>query len=256
MAEAEQSVSPPPKTVGFLHTLFCILFPDDCRLCGEPLTEFTRVPVCRACLDGLRPLRAEAAVCDGCGIPRDAAIGTRCERCAAGEYHFAQARSFGVYDGALREVLHLFKYQGLQPLAAPLAERMSRVFQAERWDQAGFAGVLAVPLSPARQRQRGYNQAELLAGEFSKLTGIPLVKDACRRARETALQTGLTRAQRAENMRGAFAPGPRAHALRDRAILLIDDVLTTGATLSACARAVRQAGAARVCALTVARTLH
>ena len=248
--------SPAHRLEVFFHSLFSVLFPDQCRVCDQPLAEFTRVPVCRSCMDGLRPLRAAAGLCHLCGIPRQAMMGELCERCASGEYDFAQARSFGAYEGVLRKVLHLFKYQGMRLLAAPLAERMARVFNQERWGQAGFHGLVAVPLAPARLRQRGYNQAELLARHLGRRIGLPVLKETCRRVRATAVQTGLTRPQRLENVRGAFAPGPRAALVAGRDLLLVDDVLTTGATLSACARALRQAGARRVSALTVARTLE
>lgn len=251
---AENAVS---RSTGFFHSLFAVLFPDQCRVCNEPLAELTRAPVCRACLEALSPLRAGAALCQCCGVPLEAAPAEGvCGRCAAGEFDFAQARSFGAYDGALRTVVHLFKYQGMRPLAAPLAERLARVFRQEQWDGAGFGWLVAVPLDAARQRQRGYNQAELLARHLQRRVGVPLLKDACRRVRATAPQTGMTRAQRLENVRGAFGPGLRAHLLAERDVLLIDDVLTTGATLSACARALRHAGARRVCALTVARTVE
>ena len=245
-----------PRLVSFFTpcSLFCS--PTSARLCAEPLEELARVPVCRRCLQDLPPLRTGAGLCRCCGIPREVAPESLCARCAAGEYDFQQARSFGTYDGALRQVLHLFKYQGMRPLAAPLAERLAVVFHQQQWDGAEFAGLVAVPLARGRARQRGFNQAHLLARELGRRVRLPVLEDACRRIRATALQTGLTRAQRLENVRGSFAPGPRATLLAGRDILLIDDVLTTGATLSACARTLRQAGARRVCALTVARTVE
>ncbi len=248
---------PGVRAGGFFHSLFSVLFPDRCRVCEEPLAHFTRVPVCRPCLEGLRPLRPGlgGGLCRCCGVPREAVIAEVCEQCASGQYDFAQARSFGAYEGALRQVIHLFKYQGMRPLAAPLAERLARVAAQEQWTAAGFQGIVAVPLAPARQRQRGYNQAELLARELGRRLRLSVLKGVCRRVRATPLQTGLTRTQRFENMRGAFGPGPGAALVAERDVLLIDDVFTTGATLSACARAIRQAGAGRVCALTVARTL-
>lgn len=257
MTDEAQPASAASRQPGFFHSLFSVLFPDQCRVCGEQLAELTRVPVCRPCLDGLQPLSAGAGLCNCCGLPLEAVpAGGLCGRCAADEYEFAQARSFGAYEGALREVLHLFKYQGMRPLAAPLAERMARVFREQQWEQAGFRWLVAVPLDAARRRQRGYNQAELLARELGRRVGLPLLADACRRVRTTAPQTGLTRAQRMENVRGAFGPGRRAGLLAESDVLLVDDVLTTGATLSACARALRQAGARRVSALTVARTVE
>jgi ComF family protein len=246
-----------PTTTAFrasLHFLFSVFFPDNCRLCQEPLEEFTRAPVCRACLAGLRPLRARAGVCPGCGLPLDSAAGGQCRQCAQGEYDFKQARSFGSYDGALRELLHLFKYARMRPLAAPLAARMAEVLERE-WGAGQFDALVAVPLARDRQRERGYNQAQLLALELERRCRLPVLDGALSRVRATAPQTGLTRAQRLENLRGAFAAGPRAAGLDARRILLIDDVMTTGATLSVCARVLSRAGAASVCALTVARTL-
>lgn len=136
-----------PRFSAFFHSLFSLVFPDFCRVCEEPLEKFTRVPVCEACLDGLRGLPARAGVCDGCGLPLVAA-GGRCRQCEQGEYEFEQARSFGVYDGSLREVLHLFKYRGMTPLAAPLAARMADVLD-HQWGAAGFHALVAVPWLPA-----------------------------------------------------------------------------------------------------------
>lgn len=200
-------------------------------------------------------MRAGAALCGGCGIPLEAIGVEQCGRCAAGEYDFDRARSFGAYEGSLREILHLFKYRGMRPLAAPLATRIAAVLERE-WTTAEFDAIVAVPLAAARRRERGYNQAELLARELARRRGLPLLEEVCVRARPTQPQTGLTRAQRLENMRGAFAPGPRAALLSGRRILLVDDVLTTGATLSVCAHVLKKAGARSVAALTVARTLE
>ena len=240
MSNPAESVRLASTTGQLFHSLFAVLFPDQCRLCAEPLEELTRVPVCRRCLEDLRPLPPGAGLCHCCGIPREVATWPLCARCAAGEFDFQQARSFGAYEGALRHVVHLFKYQGMRPLAAPLATRLAAVFHQQQWDGAAFAGLVAVPL----------------ARELGRQLGLPVLGDTCRRVRATALQTGLTRAQRLENVRGSFAPGPRGHLLAGRDILLIDDVLTTGATLSACARTLRRAGARRICALTVARTVE
>lgn len=244
-----------PRFTVFFHALFSVLFPDSCRLCEEPLDRFTWAPVCRPCLDGLLPLRAAAGLCAQCGTPRQAPGAEVCGRCAAGEYDFDQARSFGAYEGALRELVHLLKYRRMSALARPLGRRLAEAF-AREWKRGDFDAVVAVPLSAARRRERGYNQAELLARELARRCGVPCQRDTCRRVRATPPQTGLTRAQRLENLRGAFAAGPRAAELSGKRILLVDDVFTTGATLTVCSQALRRAGARRVCALTVARTLE
>ncbi len=244
-----------PRFSGFFHSLFSVFFPDQCRLCREPLQEYTPAPVCRVCLEAIHPLPAPAGLCRCCGLPLDASIGGQCRDCANGEYGFAQARSYGAYDGALREIIHLLKYAGMRPLARPLAGHMAAVAVSNGWTASEFAGIVAVPLAPERLRRRGFNQAELLAREVGRRLGLLLLKDACHRARATDVQTGLTRAQRFENMRAAFTAGRGAASIGGRDLLLVDDVLTTGATLSACARALQAAGARRVCCLTAARTL-
>jgi ComF family protein len=244
-----------PRLTDLFHSLFSVLFPDCCRVCGEQLVRWTRVPVCAPCLGGLLPLGPSAGFCRICGTPRQAIAGELCGRCTAGEYNFDQARSFGAYEGALRELVHLLKYRRMRPLARPLGRRLAEAFDRE-WKREDYDAIVAVPLSPARLRDRGYNQAELLARELARHTAIPCLRGVCRRVRATAPQTGLTRAQRLENLRGAFAAGPRAAELDGKRVLLIDDVFTTGATLTVCSQALRRSGARRVCALTLARTLQ
>lgn len=239
----------------FFRSLFSVFFPDNCRLCERPLEEWTRVPVCRACLDSLPPLPTRAGRCETCGLPLASAVWSTCEECATGEYHFRRARSFGSYQDDLREAIHLLKYAGMTPLAKPLGARLAAVYRAE-WEAGEVDAVVAVPLARARQRQRGYNQALLLARELARACGLPVIERACRRVRPTAPQTGLTRAQRLENLRGAFTAGRDARLLDGKRLLLVDDVFTTGATLSACARTLLSAGASEVHAITVARTLH
>ncbi len=161
---------------------------------------------------------------------------------------FDWARGFGAYEGSLRRVIQLLKYERMEPLARPLAERMARLLEA-----AGPADVIVpVPLYWLRSWRRGFNQSEALAGELSRLTGLQVSRRCLRRTRDTASQTGLTRRQRRLNVRGAFAvrqPG----RVSGKNIVLVDDVITTGATVSACTRALKRAGAARVVVLAAAR---
>lgn len=236
-----------------LSSLLTLFFPDRCRLCGELLAELTRTPVCRACWEAARdqPAAGRCSIC-GLAIAGDlaAAPDFRCGDCVLHPPAFERARNCGPYRGALRKLVHFFKFQGMTPLARPLGAWMARAAVAE--EMAGCDAVMALPLDPARLRSRGYNQAELLAREVARRLGRPLLRGACRRVRATAPQAGLTRAQRQENVRGAFAAEEKLVA--GRTLLLVDDVMTTGATLNACARALRHAGAAGVMALTLART--
>ncbi|HXE75246.1 MAG TPA: ComF family protein [Candidatus Xenobia bacterium] len=172
-----------------------------------------------------------------------------CGACRQGETIFDRLRSFGTYDAELRQLIVLLKYNRLRPLAKLLGGWLAAVVQ-QNPDLAEVDALVPVPLYPKRQRARGYNQAELLARELAKWTRLPVEPGALQRIKDTPSQTGLTPAQRVENVRGAFAARSK---LDLRRILLLDDVCTTGATLNACARVLKHAGAEEVKAVTVAR---
>lgn len=230
--------------------LFNLVFPDECRVCGKTLQQVSRIPVCPACLQAPQPLIAEF-FCIDCktaflnASPLDEA--GRCGLCRRGLTGFDASYSFGEYDGTLRKLIHLFKYSHMQPLAGPLGKMILSVLPRE----TRFDMVVPMPLHWARQWKRGFNQSELLARVVSRRTGIPLIR-AVRRRRATPPQAGLSNAQRRTNVAGAFRIRKRS-PMRGRHVLLVDDVMTTGATLSACASALKRAGAGRVTVLTLAR---
>lgn len=147
----------------------------------------------------------------------------------------------------LRRLIHLLKYEGMRPLAPALSRLMDRALPIDE----RFDFIVPVPLHWQRRWRRGFNQAELLALEISKHRRVPVLH-ALRRARSTASQASLTAAARRRNLAGAFRPRPGID-LTGKRILLIDDVFTTGATASACARALKKAGAGGVSLLTLAR---
>jgi ComF family protein len=159
---------------------------------------------------------------------------------------FDAAYTYGSYEGALRELIHLFKYGKIEPLASRFGDWLTSALPRE----TAFDVVVPVPLHWWKRWQRGFNQAELLAREVARRWQAPLLS-VLRRKKYTAAQAGLTNAQRRRNAAGAFAVHGR---LDGKHVLLVDDVLTTGATASACARALKRAGAARVTLLTLART--
>ncbi|MBI5280738.1 MAG: ComF family protein [Candidatus Solibacter usitatus] len=169
-----------------------------------------------------------------------------CRLCAAGFTRFDAAYSYGDYHGGLRGLIHLFKYGCMRPLAAPLGRMLSAALPR---DQV-FDAIVPMPLHWRKLLVRGFNQSRLLAVELSRRTGIP-TEPLLRRRRHTSAQAGLSGAQRRANVAGAFGASP---SVRGRRLLLIDDVFTTGATVNAAAGALKQAGAARVAVLTLART--
>jgi ComF family protein len=230
--------------------LLDLLFPDDCRVCGEALHEVSRIPVCGRCLKEPKPLHAEF-YCVTCRTPfvnRHPLDETgRCPLCRLGLNGFDQVYSFGAYEGTLRQLIHLFKFNGVQPLKRTFGDFLTQVLPRE----LRFDAIVPMPLHWRRRWQRGFNQSELLSREIARRWGVP-VRKAVLRTRATPPQAGLTSAQRRLNVRGAFEAA-RNMRLDGMRILLVDDVLTTGATAGACARALKKAGAAHVSLLALAR---
>jgi len=165
--------------------------------------------------------------------------------CRSGRRGFDEAFCYGAYEGTLRKLIHLFKYQGMRGLARPLGGLLAGAVPRDRQ----FDAVAAVPLHWRRRWQRGFNQSELLGRAFARRRGIPVLC-LLRRGTATRVQAGLSNAQRRENVAGAFVARRRVPGMR---ILLVDDVMTTGATVGACARALKKAGARSVSVLTLAR---
>jgi len=231
--------------------LFQLVFPDDCRVCGERLTEVSRIPVCSRCLKDPAPLNAEF-FCVACRTPflnRFPLDETgRCTLCRLGLAGFDAVYSYGSYEGSLRKLIHLFKYDGVRPLAGPFGAFLGCVAPREQ----RFDLIVPMPLHWRRRWQRGFNQAELLAREIARRFDAPVGK-VVRRIRPTASQAGLTNAKRRANVRGAFSM-KRGVRLNGMKVLLVDDVLTTGASAAACARVLKRAGADRVTLLALART--
>jgi ComF family protein len=239
------------------------LFPSECRICGLPLLNISRLPVCPECLAEIHAIRGK--VCSTCGervlssyAEFDPDGRLRCPVCRRVDRPFLRAVAYGSYDGGLRELIHLLKYNGVRPAGNVLGRMLAEALvKLEPEFGADEVLVVPVPLYKGKRRQRGFNQAELIArnalnsradARLLLATGILL------RTRATQSQIGLTSHQRSENMRGAFAVANVAE-VSGRAIVLVDDVYTTGTTATECARVLRKAGAATVWVATVARTL-
>jgi ComF family protein len=203
--------------------------------------------VCRACIETPEPLTAEF-FCVSCRTPFQNAFPLdaegHCALCRSGMRGFDAAYSFAAYEGTLRHLIHLYKYARIRTLAGPLSNLLMRAMPLDE----RFDCIVPVPLHWMRRWNRGFNQSELLARAVSRRTGIPVAK-ALSRPRSTRTQAGLSNHARRQNVTRAF----RARPVEGKRILLIDDVMTTGATAAACALALKRAGAQRVALLTVAR---
>jgi ComF family protein len=184
---------------------------------------------------------------------------TRCLLCQRTDPPFERAVAYGSYEGELRDLIHLLKFDQVRPAAAVLGRMLAEAMaNLESKMPVGRIAVIPVPLHKRKQTQRGFNQAEMTVRSALKHLARPKRFELCSqilvRRRETVSQIGLTRHQRRENLRGAFAVTDPTRILK-RDILLVDDVFTTGTTASECARVLLRAGAARVWVATVARTL-
>ena len=235
----------------WLNAALGFLYPEVCQLCGQARATPAESYVCADCRAGVRFI--ERPFCERCGLPFEGAITNEfeCGNCRDAELHFRSARSAVVAEGEVLEIIHRYKYQRalwFEPLLADLLIRQAAPeLEKEAWDF-----IVPVPLHPAKEREREFNQAERLAARLSNATHIPLNKRLIQRVIPTKTQTRLSREERLANVRNAFAlrPGP---GLGGERLVLFDDVFTTGATTSACARVLRAAGAGEVCVWTVAR---
>ena len=183
----------------------------------------------------------------------DTGEGPVCGLCRRAAPPFERAVAYGAYDGALRDLVHLLKYQRVHSVAPLLGRLMEQALAEVALPERLL--VVPVPLFKRKRHSRGFNQAEAIAKAFvsrRRAAGIELDTASLARVRETASQTGLTRHQRRANVRGAFAVTKRER-IRDRSILVIDDVMTTGTTAAECARVLKRAGARQVFVATVAR---
>ncbi len=245
-----------------------VFFPAGCRLCEKLLTRASRVPICAECLASFAAISGR--VCGICGsLPQTplSAVATQpdptsdsgtvaspCTVCQVRTYAFDRARSYAAYEAELVRAIVMLKFERIEPLGAWFAERLVEVVCRETEALAADM-VVPVPLHRQRERERGYNQADLIARPLARRLGLPHRAVLLMRTRPRPDKQVLSLTERWESVRGAFAtrPGSRVDNLR---VLLVDDVMTTGATLDACARALREAGAKSVIGLTVARAVR
>lgn len=238
------------------ESLFCVLFPSDCRICHLPLTNISALPVCDPCLAAITPLHG--VLCSLCGEKlfigeHSTELLPLCGLCRRAAPPYRKAVSYGAYAGQLRDLVHLLKYHQVKPAARVLGKLLNGVLANATLPESLL--VIPVPLWTGKRRTRGFNQAEEIARALvseTASTRIQLDTTSLVRQRETASQTGLTRHQRRANVRGAFA-AVRHGAVQGKSILLVDDVMTTGTTAGECARVLMKAGAKEVFVATVAR---
>jgi ComF family protein len=233
--------------MGLLRAVGDLLFPPACQVCRQP-GEF---PLCQQCRANFRLI--VPPVCQKCGRPLQGShdLVLTCPLCRRRRLRFARARAVAIYEGALREAILALKFGRCRPLASPLGLMMARCAAADPI-LASVRLIVPVPMHEQRRRERGFNQAELLAGEVGRFLGRHVLPGAIRRKFPTDAQSTLQLEKRWENVRDAFEASA---SLPREPVLLVDDVISTGYTASACACQLERAGAERVYVLAAALTL-
>jgi ComF family protein len=228
------------------------LYPEVCQICRECRATPAEGYVCSRCWKHLRFIRPP--FCERCGLPYEGEITTsfRCANCHDLELSFARARSAVAAEGMALEIIHRWKYARelwFEPFLAALLIQEAHASLTQGWDC-----IVPIPLHSLKEREREFNQSLNLARRLGAATGLPVCPEAVRRITPTKVQARLSRDERRENVRKAFARN-EAGSVKGKRVVLVDDVLTTGATASACARVLRDCGAVEVCVWTVARGL-
>ena len=237
---------------GFLN----LFYPEECFVCSLPTARRQDCGLCDDCWRKVLDLRIDGARCPSCGVPLPGfaeGSGSLCLECVRRPPPYSGARSFGYYSTEMRQVIHELKFGGRRPLGRLLAPLMAEAF-FESWQRYDFDFVTSVPLHPERRRKRGFNQAELLGRAFARTAGLPEMR-TLRRIAATQSQVGLSDTRRMENVRNAFSC-ISADRVAGKRILLIDDVVTTGATVANASRTLVAAGAEKVSVLSVARAVR
>jgi ComF family protein len=227
----------------FWWGLLDLVFPPRCESCkrvGERL--------CANCCEKIEYI--EEPICARCGYPKNTPTADECDQCRRISFSNIRIRSLAFHEGVTRTAIHSLKYRHTPVLGETLAELMSRQW---RDDLPRDALMIPVPLGLDRRRTRGFNQAEMLARGLGTRWRHPVIVDGLSRIRETRSQVGLTARDRQINVSQAFCASVQ---VKGRPVIIVDDVCTTGATLSACADALLKSGATEVWAYTLARARH
>lgn len=233
-----------------------VLFPTPCLVCQVPLEFPANAMICGRCWGRVRPPKEPLCPRCGCPFPSPYALAHSpnhlCGTCRGRKTHFSLARAASIYEeeGVMRKVILAFKYGRKVMLGRPLGEFMAQAAYG-RIDVAAYDCLVPVPLHPERERERGFNQSSILAEALSRRFGTPVEGKALVRAQPTGPQEG-DRKTRETNVRGAFQV-LRPERVKDKRVLLIDDVYTTGATVNECASVLMKAGAREVAVYTLAR---
>ena len=233
------------KTAPFYDLTWSALdwfFPPCCVGCGKP-----GAIICDQCTTTLKPIPTNH--CSKCGKPLHEV--EYCQTCSSQTFHFTQARAACLYEGTIRKAIHQLKFNGNLGLANPFSKLLYSVYL---YDNRKVDLVTAVPLSQNKLNERGFNQSIWIGKPLAARIGVPFKASALIKMKDTEPQVGLNRLQRQGNLKGAFLAEPKL--IKGKNVLIVDDVITTGATFEACAEALLVGGAKEIYCLSVATTDH
>ncbi|OGP54459.1 MAG: hypothetical protein A2Y65_09770 [Deltaproteobacteria bacterium RBG_13_52_11] len=231
-----------------------LIFPPVCPICQAPFGgQGEDLIICPDCQKAIRPVRPPYCPCCGLPYPTGDGEGHLCGPCLKEKWYFEVHRTCALYEGALKEAIHRFKYGGVFPLVRVFGDLLQPPLQTLIEDYPVDV-MVPVPLHIRRLRERGFNQALLLVRELSKRTGIPYEERALAKIKDTPVQIALKKRERRKNLKGAFQVKDQ-EAIKGKAVVLVDDVYTTGATVNECSRTLLEGGAGKVAILTVARAI-
>lgn len=219
------------------------IYPAVCPVCGENSDSFPTSPICSTCWGRIKVF--DGTSCNICSEPLVSEHAKTCGQCMTKRPPFSRSINFGMYSGTLREAIVLLKFQSVKRLSRQLGVLLSGL------ELPPVDCIVPVPMSAEGLRERGFNQSLLIARHLSKVSGIPLEAGVLCKIKDTLPQVGLSRNARLQNLKGAF---DTRKPLTGRTVLLVDDVITTGATISECTKTLLKGGATEVYAASLART--
>ena len=233
----------------FLSKMLSLLFPENitCVFCGEDCDKKREVDVCSNCIKNL-PYNS-GRICKKCGKPLE--IGSSCPSCKFTKHYFTKARAPFIYDNMIRQAIHRLKFNGERFIATSLAYFL---FLSYKQLEIEADYIVPIPLSENRLKERGYNQAEELARKLSDFTGVDLLNEL-EKVKETPKQSNTELEDRKRNVENVFKIKSNKR-IKNKTIVLVDDVYTTGATVDSASKELKRKGAAKVYVLTVAHTIH
>lgn len=235
------------KINDILFNLANVLLPPVCPLCNMLIKEDKKTKICVQCRNGFKPITG--MFCHKCGKPLSDG-GAHCFQCRNKEYHFEYVRAIGIYEGLLKEAIHKFKYQDKKYLGVPLGKFMVEYMQNMfPWDEISY--VVPVPLHTHNKWKRGYNQTVLLGEQIVKEFNKQMIKENLVRHRKTKPQAELVREERLTNLVNAFSV-KNTDIFKQKNVLVVDDVCTTGSTIEECAKILKQSGVNKVWGVTLA----